>query len=143
MKCVGLCFILPALILFVLTHFFFSYSYFNRNSLAASSSPSATNGQLNKSVNSVIAPNKSTLFSSVTQSNETTINSRSSSNINGSSSSSSNSINITNIVNRMVPNNNKPYCAPKPPGIQILANKTVNGTARATITRHQSMKSPR
>lgn len=99
--------------------------------------PSPINTNLHNSPSSPIAaPNKSTLFQSIV----TQIQTETSSNQNNSTNSSTKNLVPQNSVTSRPVNHGKPNCAPKPPGIsQIIAAKN----NKPTVTRHQSMKTPR
>lgn len=121
-------------------------SFTHNFSHSTSQSPS-TNG-ISISSNTVIAPNKSSLFNNSSPTTNVSVDRDSNSSI----SSLNNSSNSTQQQLKPVPNHGKPNCAPKPPGIQqIIAAKNgnngnsngSNGTGRPTVARHHSMKTPR
>lgn len=103
---------------------------FSNNSSTKSPAPTITTSN-GPTIKPAIAPNKSSLFQSITT-NET--------HTNGGSTTSINS--VTSITKSLL-NHGKPNCAPKPPGIQLVANKNVNGNGRPAVSRHHSMKTPR
>lgn len=109
-----------------------------------STSLSPTTNGISISSNTVIAPNKSSLFNNMSQPSTNA-------SVDRESSSSNSSLNSTQQM-KPVPNHGKPNCAPKPPGIQqIISAKNgnngtsvgSNGTGRPTVARHHSMKTPR
>ncbi len=118
-----------------------------------STSLSPTTNGISISSNTIIAPNKSSLFNNMSQT--TNVSSSSTSSVDRESNSSISSLNNTSSSTQQlkpVPNHGKPNCAPKPPGIQqIIAAKNgsngttngSNGTGRPTVARHHSMKTPR
>ncbi|XP_037051851.1 WAS/WASL-interacting protein family member 2 isoform X2 [Bradysia coprophila] len=120
-----------------------SSALFKKQTNSHSTSLSPTTNGISLNSNTVVAPNKSSLFSNMSQT--TTTNDR-------ESNSSISSLNSNSNSTKPVPNHGKPNCAPKPPGIQqIIAAKGgnngstngSNGTGRPTVARHHSMKSPR
>lgn len=112
-----------------------------------STSLSPTTNGISISSNTVIAPNKSSLFNNMSQTTNTSVDRDSNSSISSLNNTSNSSQQL-----KPVPNHGKPNCAPKPPGIQqIISAKNgnngnsngSNGTGRPTVARHHSMKTPR
>lgn len=127
--------------------FFFLNQLSIPHTFSHSTSLSPTTNGISISSNTVIAPNKSSLFNNVSHTTNASVDRESIS----SNSSLNNTSNSTQQL-KPVPNHGKPNCAPKPPGIQqIIAAKSgnngssngSNGTGRPTVARHHSMKTPR
>lgn len=118
------------------------HNFLPLHTISHSTSLSPTTNGISISSNTIIAPNKSSLFNNMSQTTTASSVDR-----------ESYSSNLTQQL-KPVPNHGKPNCAPKPPGIQqIIASKNgngngsstngSNGTGRPTVARHHSMKTPR
>ncbi|KAJ6648050.1 hypothetical protein Bhyg_03275, partial [Pseudolycoriella hygida] len=119
---------------------------FKKQTNSHSTSLSPTTNGISISPNTIIAPNKSSLFNNMSSATNISVD--------RDNTSSNSGLNNANSMQQLkpIPNHGKPNCAPKPPGIQhIISAKNgnnsstngSNGIGRPTVARHHSMKTPR